>query len=112
MLFRSVEGGPSAGEELVELPRLCSLARDCFEVAVATVDDPYEVIVVWRSKYCVQSIEDSVAGNKRQNTGTRRQRQMHYLRGGQSGFRLGCRASEAASRRSRVCVGVVVVVRG
>ena len=51
MLFRSVEGGPSAGEELVELPRLCSLARDCFEVAVATVDDPYEVIVVWRTQY-------------------------------------------------------------
>lgn len=51
MLFRSVDGGPSAGEELVELPRLCSLARDCFEVAVATVDDPYEVIVVWRAQY-------------------------------------------------------------
>ena len=51
MLFRSVEGGPSAGEELVELPRLCSLARDCFEVAVATVEDPYEVIVVWCAQY-------------------------------------------------------------
>jgi hypothetical protein len=40
MLPLSVEGGPSAGEELVELPRLCSLARDCFEVAVATVVEP------------------------------------------------------------------------
>lgn len=62
--------------------------------------------------YGERSIEDSAAGNKRQNTETRRQRQMHYLRGGQSRFRLGCRASEAASRRSRVCVGVVVAVRG
>jgi hypothetical protein len=51
MLPLSVEGGPNAGEELVELPRLCSLARDCFEVAVATVDDPYEVIVVWTAQY-------------------------------------------------------------
>jgi hypothetical protein len=47
MLPLSVEGGPSAGEELVELPRLCSLARDCFEVAVATVVEPYDVIVHW-----------------------------------------------------------------
>jgi hypothetical protein len=52
--------------------------------------------------YGLHSIEDSAAGNNRQNTETRRQRQMHHLRGGQSGFRLGCRASEAASRRSRV----------
>lgn len=53
--------------------------------------------------YGVHSTEDSAAGNERQNTETRRQRQMHYLRGGQSGFGLGCRASEAASRRrSRV----------
>ena len=60
--------------------------------------------------YGVHSTEDSVAGNRRQNTETRRRRQMHYLRGGAGGFRLGCRASEAASRRSRVLVGVVVVV--
>ena len=54
--------------------------------------------------YGFHSTEDFAAGNRRQNTKTRRQRQMHYLRGrfGQSGFRLGCRASEAASRRSRV----------
>jgi hypothetical protein len=59
--------------------------------------------------YGVHSIEVSVGRNRRQNTETRRQRQMHYLRG-QSGSRLGCRASEAASRRGRVLVGVVVVV--
>lgn len=52
--------------------------------------------------YGLHSIEDFAAGNNRQNTETRRQRQMHHSRGGQSGFGLGCRASEAASRRSRV----------
>lgn len=50
MLPLSVEGGPSAGEELVEVPRLCSLARDGFEVAVATVVEPYDVIVEWLAR--------------------------------------------------------------
>jgi hypothetical protein len=43
VLPRRAEGGPEAGAEDAELPRLCSLPRDCF---VATVTDPYEDIVV------------------------------------------------------------------
>jgi len=54
--------------------------------------------------YGLHNTEDSFAWDKRQSTENRRQRQMHYLRGGYGGFRLGCRASEAAS--SRVGVGV------
>lgn len=50
VLPRRADGGPEAGAEDPELPRLCSLPRDCF---VATVTDPYEDIVVYGGE-CVR----------------------------------------------------------